>query len=150
MRQRDDLRLWLESYREMRAEELRLWRRHQQLRAQATRITTQYKDMPGGGAGDPGALLAALADEDTEALNMHSKARARRQEIESFIDELAEPLHRTILRLRYVECMQWLPLRFALQKAGYYYEERQIFEHHGAALKEARALWKQRKETDNG
>lgn len=147
---KDDLRLWLDSYKELRVDELRLWRRHQKLRAQVTRVTTQLRDTPGGGGGDREALLAALADEDAEAMALHNKARTRRREIEKFVDNLSVPIHRAILRLRYVECMNWVAVQMTLQKSGYYYNEKYLFELHGNAMKEAREIWKQRRQIEDG
>ena len=150
MKQKDECRLWLESYRELRTEEDRLWQRHQRLLTQATRITSQLKDVPVGGGGDKEQLLAALADEDGEAMAMHARAQERRREIEAFIDTLPTPNSRIILRYRYVELMQWDKLMMALRKSGIWYERSQIFRLHGVALKEARAAWRKRKEAERG
>ena len=150
MRQKDECRLWLESYRELRTEEERLWQRHQRLLSQATRITAQLKDVPVGGGGDKEQLLAALADEDGEAMAMHARAQQRRREIEEFIDTIPTPNSRIILRYRYVELMPWEKLMMALQKSGIWYERSHIFRLHGIALKEARSAWRHRKEAEHG
>jgi hypothetical protein len=105
--------------------------------------------MPGGGDSDKEKLLAALADEGGEALAKHAEAESRRREIEEFINTLPTPVCRIILRYRYVECLPWTRVIFALRQSGIYYEERQIYYLHGNALKEARKVWRSRKENSN-
>ena len=149
MKRQDECRAWLESYRELRTEANRLWRRHERLRAQATQITAKFKDTPGGSGGDPENVLAALADADTEALAMEEKAVTRMLEIERFIDALSNPITRHILQHRYIELLRWPALVEALRKDGIYYEDRHVFRLHGIALKEAREAWNKREETNN-
>jgi len=149
MKQKDECRLWLESYRELKTEEYRHWQRQQRLMAQALRVTTQLRDVPVGGGGDKEQLLAALADEGNEALELHYKAQDRRREIEEFIDTLPSQNSRIILRYRYVELMPWEKLMMALQKSGIWYERSHIFRLHGIALKEARSAWRHRKEAEH-
>lgn len=150
MRQKDECRVWLESYRELRTEANRLFRRHQQLASQATRTTTQLTAVPGGGNGDKERLLAALADADEEALSKHAESLRRMREIETFIDSLPSQNSRIILRHRYIELLRWTQIRFALERSGIYYEMAQIYRLHGIALREAREAWRRRKEAENG
>ena len=144
MKQTDDCRAWLESYSELRVEAARLQRQHHRLMDQATRVTTRLTKEPKGGGGDREKLLAALADADGEALRKQTEALERMREIEEFIDELPTKECRIILRLRYIELLKWKKVKWALQKSGIYYEEAQIYRLHGQALREARALWKER------
>ena len=149
-RHTDDCRAWLESYRELRTEAARMWRRHLQLEAQATRITSQLTGMPRSGNSDSGKLLAALADTDEEALRKHLEAVERMHEIERFIDALPTRESRIILRHRYLDLLRWRDLKRMLEKSGIYYEEAQIYRLHGVALREARELWNRRKEANDG
>ena len=150
MKQKDEVRVWLESYRELRDNVSRLNQKYLSMMAQATRVTTQYRDMPGGGDSDKEKLLAALADEAGDILALRDKAHERMLELEEFIDNIPTPICRIILRHRYLEGLSWVQMQFALQKSGYYYERTHIFRLHGDALKEARALWRKRKEEHNG
>ena len=146
---KDDVRLWLESYRELKFEADRLWRKHQQLMSQATRVTTQLSPTPGRGGGDKEQLLAALADADDEVIEKSLAATERMREIEKFIDSIPTAVCRVILRLRYIELLHWKDLERRLKKSGTYsYEQAQIFRLHGAALREARELWDSRKERE--
>lgn len=149
MKQKDEVRLWLESYRELKDNVNRLSQKHARLLAQATRTTTQYRDMPGGGDGDKEKLLAALADDADELFTLMTRARERMRELEEFIDCIPTPICRIILRHRYIEGLSWVQMQFALQKSGYFYERTHIFRLHGDALKEARTLWRERKEESN-
>ena len=142
---KDDCRLWLESYRELRVEADRLWRRHIRLANQATRTTTQLSPVPGGGGGDRGQILAMLADSDREAVAKHAEALECMKDIEDFIERLPTRESRIILRLRYVELLRWPQVKRALERSHVFYEERQIYRLHGIALREARELWNERK-----
>ena len=144
MKQTDDCRAWLESYGELRVEAARLQRQHHRLMDQATQVTTRLTKEPKGRGGDRERLLAALADADGEALRKQTEALERMREIEEFIDELPTKECRIILRLRYIELLKWKRVKWALQKSNIYYEEAQIYRLHGQALREARALWKER------
>jgi transposase len=145
LRQRPDdpARAFLLSVREVRAERRQLERRLAQLRSEAERITASYgKGAPGGG-GDPhkDGLLAELADRSA-ALDEAVRACWRREDLaDEFIHLLPDYRQRAVLRLRYIECLRWPKLTEALTQVGLYYEDRQVFRLHGAALQEARAVW---------
>ena len=145
-RQHDECRAWLESYRDLRFEILRLQRKHQSLWDQATGITAKFSPVPGGGGGDRDRLLTMLADADEEVIGKYLEAVTRQQEIEAFIEDIPSAISRIILRLRYVELLRWPEIEHALMDSKVYYETRQIYRLHGIALREARELWKQRKE----
>lgn len=146
-RQPDECRAWLESYRELRFEVLRLQRKHQSLWDQATGITAKLSPVPGGGGGDREKLLAMLSDADEEVIDKYLEAAIRQQEIERFIEDIPSAISRIILRLRYVELLRWPEIEAALTDSKIYYEARQIYRLHGIALREARELWNKRKET---
>lgn len=149
-RQHDECRAWLESYRDLRFEILRLQRKHQSLWDQATGITAKLSPVPGGGGGDRDRLLTMLSDADEEVIGKYIEALARQQEIDRFIDEIPTDVCRMILRLRYVELLPWQKVNKILEKSGIYYSLENIFKLHGKALREARDLWGQRKENTDG
>ena len=148
-RQHDECRAWLESYRELKTEAYRLEQRHMRLMTQATRITSRWSAVPGGGERDGEKLLAALADSDDEAVRGYHKAKERMREIEEFIDSLPTQNSRIILRLRYVELYRWQEIERILPRSHIYYSMQHIYDLHGAALTEARREWNKRKEKDN-
>ena len=149
MKQKDECRLWLESYRELRTEYRRLQNRHMKLLSEATKITSRWSDMPGGGERDHEKLLAALADSDDETCRAYLKVESRMREIEEFIDALPTPTFRIILRLRYIELYSWLQIERVLPKDMIFYSLDHIYRLHGRALKEARAAFEKRKETNH-
>lgn len=149
-RQPDECRAWLESYRELRFDILRLQRKHQSLWDQATKITTKLSLVPGGGNSDRDRLLTMLADADEEVIGKYIEAVTRQQEIDRFIDNIPTDTHRMILRLRYVELLDWRSVEKTLCKSGVYYSLDHIYRLHGIALREARELWRKDKSHDSG
>lgn len=148
-RQHDECRQFLESYRELRTEVTRLWMRHERLWNQATRVTPRMSLTPGGGGSDRDNLLTMLADADGEALTKYAEADLRQHMIEDFIDDIPTAMSRIILRLRYVELLDWRDIPKALEKSRIYYSEQHIYRLHGIALREARELWNKRKGTSH-
>ena len=85
-----------------------------------------------------------------------SNAIIRAEELDAdatqFIKSLPDPAHRTLLKLRYCEGLDWVgpPLRRTVQSEmakvspAYTYSERSIYRLHGEALKKARELYKER------
>ena len=143
MRQHDACREFLESYGELMIEVRRLRDTHVSLWEQSTNITARLSDMPGGGGGDRDGLLAVLADADEKTLRKYTEAMSRKAEIESFVDAVPGSLNRTILRLRYIERLDWDSVGNRLARAGLLLSERQVFRRHGQALQEARKLWEE-------
>jgi len=143
MRQRHDIPdpvvELLRSVRGYRAERRMLERRLAFLRAEAEHITARYDGQPGGG-GDPhkDALLTELADRST-ALDAAMRVCWKREDaVDDFIHSLPDYRHRAVLRLRYVECLSWAKVGEGLKSVGIFYEPRQVFRLHGAALQAAR------------
>ena len=79
-KQHDECRTWLESYREMRYEIMRLQRKHQGLWDQATGITAKLSPVPGGGGSDRDRLLAMLSDADEEVIGKYLEAVTRHKD----------------------------------------------------------------------
>ena len=143
-RGQDEARAFLRSVRALRSERLQAERRIEQLRTEAEHITTSYKligNVSGGGDQHKDALLAELADRSTE---LEEKIRAlwrREALVDTFIERIPDARHRAILRLRYIDCLPWPKVQAALEALGFWYDERQIFRLHGAALQIARGMY---------
>ncbi len=150
MKQHDECREWLDSYKELKVEAARLFRRHEQLFTQATQITARLSLEPKGGGGDAENLLAALSDADAEALQKYAEAQSRMREIEDFIGVLPDRMGRIVLKLRYVDLLRWRDIKRELAKLNLNYEDAQIYRFHGIGLREARQEWKRRKEKQHG
>ena len=140
---------FLRSVRWSRVRARRTDLRLQELRAAATKITQRISGMPGGGS-DPhrDGLQAALADLETRLTEEHREALERERAGSSFLSRLPDASHREVLALRYVHCLRWPQIREELEKAGLYYEERQIYRIHGNALQAARRLWQDTEEEE--
>ena len=140
---------FLRSVRWSRVRARRTDLRLQELRAAATKITQRISGMPGGGS-DPhrDGLQAALADLETRLSEEHREALERERAVSSFLSRLPDASHREVLTLRYVHCLRWPQIREELEKAGLYYEERQIYRSPGNALQAARRLWQDTEEEE--
>lgn len=138
----------MRSASEARLDARRHQRRVQELESQCARRTAAPSGTPGGGEHGLEELWALLADARDEEVQAIRSARAREGEVNAFIQSLPISLHRTILRLKYLECMSWTRLQFALCDEGVYYSDRQLRRIHGAALESARLIWKTRQEDD--
>ena len=138
----DETVLFLRSVRTLRSERLYAERRIERLFAEAERITMSYK-LAGGGSGDVhrDALLAELADRSVELARKVRELWRREELVEAFIEGLPDDRHRAILRLRYIGCLPWPKVRAALEALGFWYDERQVFRLHGAALQIARGMY---------
>jgi hypothetical protein len=138
----DPARTYLNSVRALRVEQERLRLHSEELMTRCAKMTASLTGMPRGGGDGIEALWALLADEDRDYVERLRETRARVAEVEGFIDRTdATDLQKEILKLRYLECMDWRTVQKTLRKSGSWYEERQVFEHHGRALNCARELW---------
>lgn len=134
-----DARDFLRSVREARIEKRRCEHRLAELRAQCERTTTAYSAVPGGGGDTHKDALLIAAAEQTDALREKAAAYLRQIDaVENFISSLPDVKHRSILRLRYADGLGWPDVNAGLHEYGLYYEERQMYRLHGAALSEAR------------
>jgi hypothetical protein len=125
-----------------------------ELEDSAARITTAWKDVPGGG-GDvhKDATLIALADQRRKLLGREQEYARRLLEVEAFIREIPDPTYRAILELRYVRLLSWPRIVDELwsMDAGLNYSESHVFRLHGRALVAARKLWAEKhKEVQDG
>jgi hypothetical protein len=138
----DAARDFLRSLRPLRQERKHSERRLEQLYAEAARITATYTPLTGG-VGDQhrDALLIELADRAAELRELIKRQWSQEHLVEEFIDEIPDERHRTILRLRYVDCLRWPKVLEEMERAGLYYDERQMYRLHGSALQAARGLY---------
>jgi hypothetical protein len=139
---RDDTRAFLDSLQECRAEVQLCRDRIRELENAATRITTAWKEAPGGG-GDvhKDDVMIALADQRQKLLDREKECGRRMTEISAFIDRVEGFTYRTILSLRYVDGLSWPEVTAHLESWGVWYSERHVTRLHGQALAAARRLW---------
>lgn len=133
---------FLESAIEAKVEAARLKRRVAELESRCQKMTAQMKDVPGGGRADNQALWVLLAEEIEREKAAHRGALEQYRTVETFIAHLSKPVHRALLRLRYLEGLGWVKVQQELYKQGIFYSERHISRLHAYALEEARALWR--------
>lgn len=135
---------FLRSVGEARAEARRCESRIKALRSQCEKVTASYRLAAAGhgGGGDGSehrdALLAELADQTQEQFDRLRALLEQIRRVEAFIDTLPDERHRAILRLRYVDGLVWREVQTGLENCGMFYEQRQIYRLHNAALAEAR------------
>lgn len=140
--EKDPVRRFLTSAVEAKLEIARHKMRAEELESRCTKVTASMSGMPGGGGADAQALWAALADERTKEHEAELRETEAYHRVESFIDKLPSSTHRTILRLRYLNDMDWVKVQMQLYDAGIFYSERHIYRLHGEALESARELWR--------
>lgn len=142
-----DVREFLDSLRTNKAEIALCRARIAQLETAATRITTVWKEVPGGGNGDPhkDATLAALADARSRLIDEETQLAKNILSVSDFIDRIPGITYRTILNLRYVECLSWEGVTEKMEEMGIPYACRHVIRLHGKALNAARKLWAQEK-----
>lgn len=130
---------FLRSVKEARIEKRRCEFRLEELRSQCERMTAAYGPSAGGGGELHKDALLIAAAEQSDVLQSKAALYVRRiAAVEDFIATLPDVRQRTILRLRYLDLLGWNSVRDGLQEYGLYYEDRQMFRLHGAALAEAR------------
>ena len=135
---------FLRSAVESRLDIKRHRRRMALLESQCTRVTASLSGMPGGG-GDvhsKESLWATLADAREEEERLIRAEIEQHKSVELFIRYIPNPMHRSLLRLRYLEGMSWTRLQFALCDEGIYYSDRHLRRIHDAALASAEELWR--------
>lgn len=139
----DPVRSYLNSVLECRIEARRTRRKLDQLEARAMSITSQVTGMPRGGNADRDALLAALADVSSDYYRRLADAERHELEVLRFIDRIPIPMHRSILRLRYVDCRKWSSVLAELQRSDVSISRRTMLSMHGKALSAARELYRE-------
>lgn len=137
----DAVREFLGSYRELRYEHGRLERKIAELESQCQSATAKYNTLPGGKGGRGNTAWDALVEARERAGEKLAETLRREADVESFINSLPVPIHRQLLRFRYLELLDW---QSVADKMGYC--ERQLRRHHDDALQEARQMWREREE----
>ena len=141
----DPVKEFLRSAIEARIDIRRHKKRVAELDAQCARLVAKMNGMPGGGGDDHSheQMWNQLAEERAAELRAMKRAEEQKEAVEDFISHLPCAIHRSILKLKYADDKNWPQVLFALYEEGVYYSERQLYRHHGDALQEARALWRQ-------
>lgn len=78
-------------------------------------------------------VLAAEREGELEAIREENR---RYHEIEDAIGRLSRGEYRVVLRLRYLRGLRWRNVQQQMERAGYYYSDREIYRLHGEALEE--------------
>jgi len=144
---REDVRDFLSSAAEARLEYRRRRERADELERRSRWVTGIAGGQIHRGGRGPEALWAALADERERELAAAGEELERYRQVEELIGRLDKPIHRVVLRMRYLRYLTWRQVREQMEREGYRYEERQIFRLHTEAVKEARRLWEERVKT---
>ena len=140
---RDPTKEFLMSARWSHAEALRLSEKVTSLTTQVEHITASYSGMPSAHNGDSSAAWTALAQLRDEYAAKLVEAERNEKAVSDFVDHIPTPECREILQLRYCRFRKWTQIASDMEKAGYYFSERQVFRIHGKALNEARVLFNQ-------
>lgn len=143
----DELRAFLGSVQEARFCYQRAVSREQELRERCENMTTNWSSEPhGSGVVHKDGPLVALAQAHAALKPLYLAWERAEDEVDRFLDGIADVRYRAILKFRYVDLYTWPRVIKELEKSGIYYEERQVYRLHGKALNEARELWRARQE----
>ena len=106
----------------------------ERLRESLTGTTVQLKQdvVTGSGAVDRiGNTVPEIIDTEAMIIPELEEINKRIKEIFQAIDSVPDEMQKTVLTLRYIECLDWLAIQERIN-----YEERQTFTIHGRALME--------------
>lgn len=135
----DDAVMFLRSLRDARIERKEKEMQLQRLYAEAERVTSMMS-FAGGGGGDKrkDALLVEIADRSRDVEDAIAECLRREMLVEELVASITDIRLRTVLRLRYIDCIRWEKLRDKMDGMGLPYEMRSIYKLHGAALQAVR------------
>lgn len=140
-----ELKEFLGGVQQVRREITRLEWELRTLRGQCQRATTRMECGPrGGGDVHRDGILAELADRQEELTEARLELRRQEREMEDFLGRLSDFRYRAVLRLRYGDGLRWGQVKARMEELGLYYSDRQIYNFHRRALREAERLWKER------
>lgn len=125
---RDEVSRYLWSAREAKAE---VHRRHLRVRELEARCAV----LTGQGQAPEQARRDLMAERERELEAIREENRKYR-EVEEAIGRLSRSECRVALRLRYLRGLRWRTVQQEMERAGYYYSDREIFRLHGEALEE--------------
>ena len=135
--EKEPVRVFLESYWEMRKDIVRLQDKIKDLEDLCYQATSQITGMPGGGgSGGSKGVWDALADTRSKALTTLRAAIRRCEEIEAFIAKVDDPVYRKVLQYRYIS--GYTMHRIAEELI---YDERSIYRIRDSALEAAKLMW---------
>lgn len=143
----ENAREFLNSVRWARLEGVRVAERINTLFIQAQSITAHLKDVSvsgGRGSVQKDEVLIAIADTTARLSEMQREITEKILLAEELIDGVDTCLGRTVLHLRYVECLRWEDIAEQLGRRGQPYGLRQVFRLHGKALAQAQKVWEDR------
>lgn len=111
---------FLSQFRELTIERERLEERYQEIyqRALNTVCPTDRVVVSPSGYVRNDLLDCCIVDRES-VMQKISLVNQKKTEIEDFVDTLPTPLHRLILRLRYLDGLTWPEIHGKLQKVGY-------------------------------
>lgn len=136
-------REFLESVQEAKAEIARHRTRALELESRCEKVTASMSGMPRGGGSDSQLLWATLADFRNKEFEAERRELEAYKSVEEFIDKIPYRKHRTVLRLKYLECLSWVKVQLKMYEVGDFYSERHVYRLHEKALESAERLWKQ-------
>lgn len=100
------------------------------LRAQATKVTTTYSDMPPGGESkDISDIMNDIFDLEGSYVFALGELTKLKREASAVIEKITDNRHRTVLRKRYLNSENWETIA---DETGY--SLRQVYRLHGEAL----------------
>ena len=92
-------------------------------------------------------IAQRIADEQARELAVVSEELESYRRVETFVAQMPEKTHRTILRRRYLDTgKSWTEIQDDLARDGLYYSQRHLLRLHTQALEAARELWDQERE----
>lgn len=126
-----DAKEYLGQYQLAEAETEACYEQIAALRDEATRMSAELSDMPGGGeCRDLDDIVAEMVDLRAELIERIRRANQLRKEICDLIYSLEDERLIRLLHLRYVDCLKW---KAVADKLGY--EQRYVHKLHGKALR---------------
>ena len=132
----------LESVQEAKLEIARHRARAMELESRCTKMTAGMSGMPGGGGSDAQLLWSTLADYRDKEFEAEERELEAYRSVEEFISMLPSRKHRTVLRLKYLDCLSWVKVQMKMYDIGDFYSERHIYRIHDKALESAEEVWR--------
>jgi hypothetical protein len=133
---------FLSSAIEAKLEIIRHRMRAEELESRCTKVTASMSGMPGGGNSDAQLLWSTLVDERDKERAAEKRETEVYRSVENFISEIPNKTYRAILKLRYLNGLEWVNVQMKMYEAGIFYSERHIYRLHDCAIEAARELWR--------
>lgn len=121
----------LKNFRKLIIERASLQNQIKELDTQIQHITPSYGTQPRGGkSGDNADKILKLVELKKNYEDKNNSIADGQIKIEAVINQLADPVERTVLRFRYISNMSWADIQIAIN-----YERAQTFRVHTKAIK---------------